>query len=89
MDNCYSSEIAIDTLTDWKDNMIFTTGYIQDYYSEQETGMIKAIKYVAEAIKKEKGLSSLSYRILKENKDFVNQVLDTINNEYGTEYNLF
>lgn len=89
LDNCYSSEVSIDTLTKWKDNMIFTTGYIRDYYDSQSTGMIKAIEVVMERLAKEKGISHLSYRIVKENKDFINKVFSELNAKYKTQYNLF
>lgn len=89
LDNCYSSEVAIDTLSSWKDNMIFTTGYIQDYYNSTETGLIKTIEAAAEVLERERGIDFLSYRVLKENKDLVCDVLKEINEKYKTQYNLF
>lgn len=89
LDNCYSSEVSIDTLSKWKDNMIFTTGYIKDYYDRDSTGMIKALEIVMEKLRRDKGIKELSYRTVKENKDYINGVFADINARCKTQYNLF
>ena len=88
LDNCYSSQVAIDTLTQWKDNMIFTTGYIRDYYNDVETGIVKAIGEAMDELKKN-GIETMSYRTVKDNKALINDLFAKINKEYDTQYNLF
>lgn len=89
LDSCYSSEVSIDTLSDWKDNMIFTTGYIADYYNSQTTGMVKALEIVSERLRKERHVMALTYRSVKDNKDYINKILREINAQYKTQYSLF
>lgn len=89
LDSCYSSEVSIDTLTSWKDNMIFTTGYIVDYYDSKATGMVKALEIVADRLRKEKGIMALTYRVAKDNKDYINEIFAEINEKFKTQYNLF
>ena len=89
MDNCYSSEIDIKTLSTWKSNLIFTTGYIRDYYTEVETGMIKAIRLVFEELKKRFNIDKFDYITVLQYKDLINKGFEEINKKFNTEYNLF
>lgn len=88
-DSCYSSEIDIRTLGNWKSNLIFTTGYIQDFYNNYYSGLIKIILIIYNELKKEKKINNLNYEIIKENKDLINEICKRINKEFKTQFSLF
>ena len=89
-DSCYSSEIYMRTLSEWKSNLIFTTGYIPDTYNETWSGLLKSIVYVASCLKQNRGINSLDYNNILANKDFINDYYENVlNKEHKTQFILF
>lgn len=89
-DSCYSSEIDLRTLSNWKSNLIFTTGYIPDNYTIKWSGLIKAILYVADYIKKNKDIKTLDYNSIERNKETINNYFENVlNKQFKTQFILF
>lgn len=89
-DSCYSSEIDLRTLGNWKSNLIFTTGYIPDKYNETWSGLIKAITCIYENLKLNKGIKKLDYETIEKNRDFINNYFESIlNKQFKTQFILF
>lgn len=89
-DSCYSSEIDMRTLGNWKSNLIFSTGYITDKYNENWSGLIKSIYCVFENLREKKNLKKIDYNSIEENRDFINKYFeDILNKEFNTQFILF
>jgi len=89
-DACYSSEICIRTLGNWKTNLIFTCGYIPEYYNEESSNLINLLVIIYKRLKqKYPCLSNLNYEILLKEKDFINEICTEINKDISTQFSLF
>lgn len=88
-DSCYSSEINISTLSNWKSNSILTTGYVPDVYNTQWSGLIKFLCMIHDKFIAEKKGTFLTPELIRENKETVNNLAEFVNFEYGTEFSLF
>lgn len=88
-DSCYSSEIDIGTLSKWKSNSIFTTGYMQDVYNDKWSGLIKTMCVIYDQLLVSKKIAALSPQVVSENREEIDKIIKFINDEYHTEFNLF
>lgn len=88
-DSCYSSEVNISTLSDWKSNNILTTGYGPDVYNSQWSGLIKMLCVIYDDFIVTKKVKTLTPEILRKNKEDVDKLISATNSKYSTEFNLF